>query len=71
MADKYDETGAYELNIDQINSLSFILNSKTNLSQKEISTLLEFLKTLEDLQLEMKGHIVPERVPSGLPISAL
>jgi len=71
LADKYDETGAYELNIDQINSLSFILNSKTNLSQKEISTLLEFLKTLEDLQLEMEGHIVPERVPSGLPISAL
>ena len=32
---------------------------------------MDFLKTLEDTQLEMQEHIIPESVPSGLPISAL
>jgi cytochrome c peroxidase len=71
LADKYDETGAYELNADQINSLSIVLDSKTTLSTNEFSSLIEFLKTLEDLQPEMRDRIIPSRVPSGLRINRL
>jgi cytochrome c peroxidase len=71
LADKYDETGTYELNIEQIQSLSFVLKNKIYLSEFEITALMEFLKTLEDNQVEMQEHIIPESVPSGLPISAL
>ena len=70
LADKYDETGAYELNVEQINSLSPVLRSKTILSKAEFSKLIEFLKTLEDTQLEMIDEIIPTEVPSGLQISS-
>jgi cytochrome c peroxidase len=71
LADKYDETGAYLLNIEQIESLSFVLKNKTDMSTNDIAAVIEFLKTLEDSQLNMKEHIIPTAVPSGLPISAL
>jgi cytochrome c peroxidase len=71
LADKYDETGGYELNIEQIESLSFVLENRIHLSEYEIAVLIEFLKTLEDTQLKMLERIIPSSVPSGLPISAL
>jgi hypothetical protein len=33
--------------------------------------LIEFLKMLEDSQLEMREKIIPTSVPSGLPINTL
>jgi cytochrome c peroxidase len=71
LADKYDETGAYELNSAQIKSLSFVLRNRTNLSPIDITALIEFLKTLENSQLEMRERIIPESVPSGLEVNSL
>ena len=70
-ADKYDETGAYELKNEQIESLSIVLKNRTDMSPNDIAGLIEFLKTLEDSQLDIREHIIPASVPSGLPINTL
>jgi hypothetical protein len=41
------------------------------LSPIDITALIEFLNTLEDSQLEMREHIIPASVPSGLIINTL
>ncbi|MCA9474145.1 MAG: hypothetical protein KC594_18935, partial [Nitrospira sp.] len=69
LADKYDETGAHALNVDQINSVSYALERGGSLSEQEITAVLEFLQALEDPQLDMIEHIIPKSVPSGLQIS--
>jgi len=69
LADKYEESGAFALNIDQVNSVSSVLARRIALSDQKITALLEFLKTLEDSQSETVERVIPQSVPSGLPIS--
>lgn len=71
LADQYEETGAFAYSVDQIEAVSPILVSGTPLTDEEVDRLIEFLKTLEDSQLDAIERIIPSSVPSGLPVSAL
>lgn len=71
LADKYDETGAFAMNIDKINSVSYVVEKGIHLSEKEVNFIIEFLKTLEDSQAERIADIIPESVPSGLLITRI
>lgn len=71
IADQYDETGAVKLNIDQINSVDFVLRRGIDISESDVRELIEFLKTLEDYPSELEDDIIPHSVPSGLPVTAI
>ena len=48
-----------------------MLRRGIGLSEDERASLLAFLHSLEDAQAESRALIVPESVPSGLPVPAL
>ena len=52
-------------------SFSPMLRRGIALSDDESASLLAFLRSLEDPQTESRALIVPESVPSGLPVPAL
>ena len=52
-------------------SFSSILRRGVDLGPEERRFLLAFLRSLEDDQIARRALIVPERVPSGLPVPAL
>ena len=52
-------------------SFSPILKRGVDLSPDERARLVAFLQSLEDSQAEHRAMIVPEQVPSGLPVPAL
>ncbi len=52
-------------------SFSPMLRRGIALSEDERASLLAFLHSLEDAQAESRALIVPESVPSGLPVPAL
>ena len=52
-------------------SFSSILRRGVDLNPEERPFLLAFLRSLEDDQAGSRALIVPERVPSGLPVPAL
>jgi cytochrome c peroxidase len=70
-ADKYEDSGVFTMNIEQIKSVSCVLSQGVSLSELETSALLEFLKTLEDFPSKIIDQIIPESVPSGLPVSRM
>lgn len=72
-ADKYTETGGYEMNVDQINAISPVLASGLPLNNKEVGRLIAFLACLEDdgLGPDARARIIPSTVPSGLSVPEL
>ena len=52
-------------------SFSPMLRRGIALSEDERASLLAFLHSLEDAQAESRAQIVPDSVPSGLPVPAL
>ncbi len=52
-------------------SFSPMLRRGIALSEEERASLLAFLESLEDAQADSRALIVPESVPSGLPVPAL
>ena len=48
--------------------VSKLLPRKADLNKDDINAIIEFLFTLEDDQIKNMKNIIPERVPSGLPI---
>ncbi len=70
-ADQYEESGAFSMNLAQIGAISPILETKLQLSEDEVDFIITFLGTLEDSGLELIDSIIPDSVPSGLPISRL
>jgi cytochrome c peroxidase len=67
-ADKYQETGAFAMNRDQINAVSPVLIGGVKLAGDEIKALIAFLRSLEDRGPKEIDRIVPAKVPSGLPV---
>lgn len=68
-ADKYEESGAFTMKLDQIEAISPVLAARVRLSDDEIEALISFLQTLEDSGLSNMGQIIPAAVPSGLPVT--
>lgn len=67
-ADKYDETGAFAMNVEQIEAVSpILLVSPLDLTEDEIGDLKHFLGALEDGGAP-REKVIPESVPSGLPV---
>ena len=65
-ADKYEESGAFTMNLDQINAISPVLIARVRLSGDEVQALKAFLYTLEDRGPTNIEEIIPASVPSGL-----
>jgi cytochrome c peroxidase len=70
-ADKYRESGAFVMKPDQIEAISPVLTPGIKLSDDEISALKTFLRALEDSGPANLEQIVPDSVPSGLPVMTL
>ncbi len=70
-ADKYEESGAFTMNLDQINAISPVLTARVRLSGDEVEALISFLRTLEDRGMPNIDKIIPASVPSGLPVRTL
>lgn len=67
-ADKYRESGAFMMKLDQIEAISPVLFPRIRLSGSEIDALKAFLHTLEDGEPSAIEEIIPASVPSGLPV---
>jgi cytochrome c peroxidase len=70
-ADQYEESGAFSMNLAQIEAISPILEAKLRLSEDEVDLIIAFLSTMEDPGFEFVDSIIPASVPSGLPVSRL
>ena len=69
--DEYNEDGSFKMNKVQIDSISRILINSPKLSDDEIYKIISFLQTLDfDFSEALLKKIVPEEVPSKLPIHA-
>ena len=51
--------------------ISDLLPNKANLTSDDVGKIIEFLHTLEDDQIDNIENIIPKRVPSGLPVTAV
>lgn len=71
LADQYEESGATTMSPAQIEAISPILETKLALSSYEVDALMAFLRTLEDTGSAYRSKIIPQSVPSGLPVSSL
>ena len=60
--------GSVAMNVRQISAISPLLLPKLRLSDREVDDLLAFLSAL-DFQPADRDRLVPERVPSGLPLA--
>jgi len=67
-ADKYRESGAFMMSLNQIEAISPLLTPKIQLSRDEVYALKAFLNALEDGSPSNIKEIVPASVPSGLPV---
>jgi cytochrome c peroxidase len=63
----YNPDGSFAIEKDQAESVSPILLSGIKLTDLELDSLVSFLKAL-DAQSRSRSEIVPDRVPSGIPI---
>jgi cytochrome c peroxidase len=70
-ADQYQESGAFLMNLAQVEAISPILEAKLRLSEDDINFIIAFLGALEDPGLEFIDRIIPASVPSGLPVERL
>jgi cytochrome c peroxidase len=68
-ADKYNYDGSFAMSRDQIDSISSALVPRIVLSDRELETLIAFLSSL-DFEPTNLSVIVPQDVPSGLPVVA-
>jgi hypothetical protein len=68
-ADKYEASGHFAMSVEQIRAISPVLIGKLSLSEDDVSAILAFRRTLEDGQAKNLVDVVPETVPSGLPVS--
>jgi cytochrome c peroxidase len=67
-ADQYKQSGEFLMDLEQIESVSGVLLPPPILSDLEITHLIEYLKSLEDVSSLDDPRIVPNSVPSGLPV---
>lgn len=68
-ADRYEASGHFAMSVEQIRAISPVLIGKLSLSEDDVSAILAFLHTLEDGHAKNLVDVVPETVPSGLPVS--
>lgn len=67
-ADRYQDSGAFAMNLDQIEAISPILSVGLHLSADDVAHLIAFLTSLEDDKALAEEGIIPVSVPSGLPV---
>jgi hypothetical protein len=57
------------MTVEQIQAISPILVGRLMLSDHDVIDIVAFLRSLEDRQAAKLEEIIPETVPSGLPVS--
>lgn len=65
---KYEKSGAFTMNIEQIDAISPYLQMASYIDESEIPLIIAFLESLEDPASSLKKDIIPTRVPSRLPV---
>lgn len=70
MRDAYGADGQPAMPLDLIQSVSAELQLIPDLSPSEVDRLIAFLKSLEDDGVRDLVNIVPESVPSGMPVDS-
>lgn len=71
LAVEASDTGAAVLDVARARTISPILARGIDLSAGERADLVAFLAGLEDAQIHMRDLVVPDSVPSGLPVHAI
>jgi cytochrome c peroxidase len=70
-ADRYNESGGMMMTPAVIDAVSPILTIRRPFDDAEIAALIAFLHALEDPASAYVARIIPEVVPSGLPVAAV
>jgi cytochrome c peroxidase len=71
-SDKYKDDGGFMMRKDQIISITPILKGGLDLTDEDVKDLLSFMKSLtSSLDKETFDRVMPEDVPSGIPIHRL
>ena len=71
-SDKYRDDGGFMMRKDQIISITPILKGGLDLSDEDVQDLISFMKSLtSSLDRETFDRVMPEDVPSGIPIHRL